>query len=92
MKAVFRTLFRPILAPFERGPEPPNYKPSHRAVLNVVGSLFLVLSFASGYAASYADDPGFFLPVVIFFLLGSVSLVVGLLGNNTAVAKIWGGK
>lgn len=91
MKAVLRKIFSPILNLFEKGPEPAGYKPSHRMVLNVVGVLFLVLSLGSGYAASYAGDPGFFFPVVIFFLLGFVTLIVGLLGTNTAVSKMWGG-
>lgn len=92
MKVLMRKVFSPILNLFETGVEPTNYKPSHRLVLNVVGLLFLVLSGSTGYAASLNNDLGFYIPVVIFFGLGFVTLIVGTLGTNSAVAKMWGAK
>ena len=92
MKVLMRKVFSPILNLFETGVEPANYKPSHRLVLNVVGILFLVLSGSTGYAASLNNDLGFYIPVVIFFGLGFVTLIVGTLGTNSAVAKMWGAK
>jgi len=92
MKTLLQTLFTPILKPFEQGGDPDCYRNSHRIVLNVVGLMFLVLSISTGKAAMLSDDIGFFIPVVVFFLLGFVSLIVGLLGSNGAVAKIWGNR
>ncbi|MBE1299175.1 MAG: hypothetical protein GJ680_04630 [Alteromonadaceae bacterium] len=92
MKSILIKLFSPILNQFETQDVAPNYKSSHRIALNVVGSLFLVLSIGAGYAARFGDDLGFFIPVVVFFCLGLVALVVGTLGSNGAVWKIWGTK
>lgn len=92
MKAFLTKLFSPILNLFESDLEVANYKPSHRIVLNVVGALFWVLSAASLWISNYADDQGFVVPVAVFFLLGLVTLVVGTLGSNAAVAKIWGSR
>ena len=92
MKTFFQRMFRPILSPFEKNTDPSLYRTSHRVVLRVVGILFLVLTAGSGQAARYADDAGFFIPVVVFFVLGFVSLVIGFLGSDGAVAKIWGNR
>lgn len=69
-----------------------HYKKSHRVVLNVVGSLFIVLAASAGYAASFADDLGYYIPVVAFSILGLGCLVVGVFGSNGAVSKMWGAK
>ena len=36
------------------------------------------------------EDPGYLLPVLVFGLVGLLSLLIGLLGNDRAVARIWG--
>lgn len=92
MKSILRKLFRPILSRFEKQQSTENYKPSHRIVLNVVGGLFLFLSCSTGWAAFYSNDIGFYIPVVIFFIIGFVSLIVGTLGKDCAVARIWGNR
>ena len=74
---------------FESGNGEYVYKPSHRLVLIVMGALFtalatLVIFVAEGNGAEY------FLPVVLFGGLGIVSLIIGFLGSDRAVAKIWG--
>ncbi|NVK25641.1 MAG: hypothetical protein HWE10_11990 [Gammaproteobacteria bacterium] len=74
----------------EKGAE--HYKKSHRVVLNVVGSLFIILASSAGYAASFADDLGYYIPVVVFYLLGFGCLIVGIWGSNGAVGKMWGAK
>lgn len=84
-------MFSPILNIFESGDEPFVYKPSHRTILVVLGCLFsglatLVVVFAQG------EDPGYLLPVLVFGAVGLVSLLVGLIGNDRAVAKIWGSR
>ncbi|NTS78121.1 hypothetical protein HR060_14785 [Catenovulum sp. SM1970] len=90
MKSTLTKLFWPILKFFETGEEPENFKPSHRMALNGVGGLFLFLAVVSGIAASGSDDLGGFIPVVVFFAVGFVAVLVGTLGTNKAVAKIWG--
>jgi len=89
MKAFLRKLFSPLLMIFESGTSEYVYKPSHRLVLIVMGGLFsalaaLVLFVAEGNGAEY------FLPVVLFGGLGIISLIIGFLGTDRAVAKIWG--
>lgn len=88
MKTVLRTLFAPLLNLFESGDEPYNYKPSHRTILVVIGFLF---SGLAGIVFSMVKDmdPSYLLPVIVFGGVGFISLLVGTLGNDRAVAKIW---
>ncbi|CAA6826067.1 MAG: Unknown protein [uncultured Thiotrichaceae bacterium] len=88
MKAILRSLFSPLLTVFESGAEDYEYKPSHRTILLVMGSLFLGLAALVLWSA-IGHDIVYFLPVVVFGTLGFVSLIIGLLGNDRAVAKIW---
>lgn len=88
MKATLRSLFSPLLNIFESGTDDYEYKASHRNILLVMGGLFLGLASLVLWSA-IGHDIGYFLPVVVFGALGSVSLIVGLLGNDRAVAKIW---
>ena len=92
MKRILTKLFWPILRVFETEEEPINYKSSHRVILNIVGSLFVLLSLGSAAAALKSDQLGSLVPVVVFFCIGFVSLLVGALGSDNAVAKIWGNK
>jgi hypothetical protein len=39
-----------------------------------------------------AGNAGFVLPALVFGTVGVVALVVGGLGNDRAVARIWGNK
>ncbi len=90
MKESLRNLFWPILRQFETGDPVKRYKPSHRTILVVVGALFLVLSTAAGLASAYSEHWGALIPVVVFFAVGLVTLVVGTLGSNDAVSRMWG--
>ncbi len=92
MKDILRKAFSPILNTFENGTEEYAYRPSHRTILIVMGVLFgglagIVFSMASG-----GESMGFLIPVCVFGLVSLVTLVVGLLGTERAVAKIWGNK
>jgi hypothetical protein len=91
MKNTFRKLFAFVLNPFESGSEDYRYKPSHRSVLVGVGALFTGLASVVLYMA-WGKDVGYLLPVVIFGLAGLLSLIIGLLGNDRAVAKVWGSR
>ena len=91
MKQILRIIFSPILNIFESGTKPFVYKSSHRTILIFMGCLFaglatLVFWFAQG------KDPGYLLPVFIFGGGGLLSLLIGLVGNDRAVAKIWGSR
>lgn len=39
-----------------------------------------------------ADDLGYLIPVLVFGVAGVISLLVGLIGTDRAVAKIWGSR
>lgn len=92
MKPILRKLFWFILQPFERGEEDYAYKPLNRTILNVVGVMFIGLSTATAYTSYDSEGYGYLIPVLVFFVVGFVSLTVGLLGSDRAVAKIWGNK
>ncbi|TNE96264.1 MAG: hypothetical protein EP328_08240 [Gammaproteobacteria bacterium] len=92
MKRILRNLFRPILEPLESGEVGPSYKPSHRTILNVVGVLFVFLSFLSLVALFYTGQLGALIPVIAFLGIGGVSLIAGTLGSDVAVSKMWGNK
>lgn len=91
MKQQLRKLFSPLLTGLEAGSDDYAYKPSHRKILITMSILFsglalLVLVFNRG------GDVGYLFPVVVFGLIGFVGLVVGFLGTDRAVAKIWGNR
>lgn len=90
MKSVLQSLFAPILNIFESYEGEYSYKPSHRTVLIVIGALFLLLSLVSLGAAIVTGQIGAGFPFLIFFSAGTVSLIVGSLGSDRAVAKLWG--
>ncbi len=92
MKSVLRNICSPILRLFETGDEAIGYKDSHRTILLVVGVLFLLLSLISLAAAIITSQIAAGFPFVIFFLASSVCLIVGGLGDNSAVSKLWGNK
>ena len=92
MKNILTRIFWPILKFFEADEGPANYKKSHRVALNIVGALFIFLSLVSAVAASSIGGVSSLIPVIIFFCAGIVAVIVGALGSNRAVSKIWGTK
>ncbi len=91
MKSFLRRLFSPILNIFESGAEPFNYTSSSRAILIILGSLFVGLAMLVTIFAPKSDF-SFLLPVIIFGGMGALSLLIGFLGNDRAVSKIWSAK
>ncbi len=89
MKSVLRQMFKPVLSIFEEQEGDFEYKPSHRLILKVVGTLFFVLSLASLAACIVYGQLGAALPAIVFFGIGLVCMVVGFLGTDKGVAKIW---
>ncbi len=92
MKNQLRNLFAPLLNPLEAGNEPYNYKPSHRTILLAIAALFSLLATLVCVFSSGGESYGYLIPVVVFGGVASVGLIVGLLGSDRAVAKIWGNK
>jgi len=88
VKNTIRSLCSPILNIFESGNEPFTYKPSHRKILIVFGVLFSGLASAV-FWFSQGLDLGYFIPVVVFGGVGLLSLLIGFVGTDRAVAKLW---
>jgi len=91
VKQKLRKLFSPILNIFESGTDPFIYKPSHRTILVIMGFLFSGLAVLVFFLAQ-GKDPGYLFPVVIFGGAGFLSLLIGFLGTDRAVSKIWGSR
>lgn len=92
MKEVLRKVFWPVLCFFEKGGDAGGYRPSHRRILLVVGFLFMVLSAVSLFFSMVAETFSALLPIVLFFVISVVCFVVGTLGSDSAVARIWGNR
>ena len=91
MKQQFRALFSFILTPLESSTAPYAYKRSHRVALLILSVLFMFLASAVFFIGQ-GKDPTYLIPVILFGGVGFLGLVVGLLGSERAVAKIWGTK
>ncbi len=92
MKNLLRSLFSPILNIFESGDEPYTAKPLNRKILIVIGVLFSFLSSVVIYISYDKGELGYLIPVIVFSGVALVVLVIGFLGNDRAVAKIWGNR
>lgn len=92
MREVLKKLFWPILKFFETEENAAAYKKSHRVALNIIGTLFILLSLGSAAGTYSTGDLGALIPVIVFAGLGLVAVIVGTLGSNGAVSKIWGTK
>lgn len=92
MKTALRKVFAPILNRFENGTEEFAYVDSHRWITIAVGFLFLVATSGSIALLVITKSGGAVLPMLAFGTLAVVSLVIGFLGNDRAIAKIWNNK
>ncbi|WP_221798795.1 hypothetical protein [Oceanobacter mangrovi] len=92
MYLLLRKIFAPLLNIFEKGEGEYLYKPSYRLILMVMGALFTLLACGSLALVIAADMFGGLLPGVVFLTVGTVCLVVGALGTDAAVARIWKNK
>ncbi len=89
MKSTLRTIFAPLLTPLEGEGQDFVYKASHRTILLAVSALFLFLASLSLILAPSID---FLFPVLIFGGAGLYGLIVGFLGEDVAVARLWGSR
>lgn len=92
MKTKLRKIFSFILNRFESGTEPYEYKPNNRTILLFFSIVFFGLSMLVLYLTPEESGFDYALPVVIFLTMSIIGFVVSLLGNDRAVAKIWGTK
>lgn len=92
MKKTLRIIFSPILNIFESGDEPYAVKALNRKILIVIGVLFSFLASVVIYLSYDKGEPGYLIPVIVFSTVAIVVLVIGFLGNDRAVAKIWGNR
>ena len=90
MKTKLQALFSPVLNVFESGDSDYSYKASHRTVMLVIGGLCLLLSLVSLAAAIFTAQLAAAFPFLVFFAAGAICLIVGGLGSDRAVAKLWG--
>ena len=89
MKETLRKLCAPLLAMFETGEGEYEYKKSHRTVLIVLGLLCLVIATVSLIVTMKTGELAGIIPIMLFLLTGLVCEVVGFLGSDRAVARIW---
>jgi len=92
MKTQLRKLFWFILRYFESGDEPYSYKPLNRQILVIVGLLFFALCAGAVVASVFQGSFGYIVPILVLFTVGLVCTVVGFLGTDRAVSKIWGNR
>lgn len=92
MKAQLRQIFAPALRSLEEGDGDFRYQPMHRTILLVVSGLFLLLSAVSAYFSLSAGLTAGLLATVVFLALSGTCAVVGLLGTDRAVARLWGNR
>lgn len=83
-------LFRPLLTFFDTNDIPEGYRPSHRKILLAMGVLFFILSTVSLFFALLVGSAGALIPILFFFAVSMVCGLIGWLGSDGAVAKIWG--
>jgi hypothetical protein len=92
MKNLLRKIFWPILQKFEAGEGDYNYTPSRRVILLAVSPLFLLLSMGMLGMVVASGEYIVAVSVLVFFAVGFVALIVGTLGSDRAVSRIWGNK
>ena len=92
MKQFLRKIFSPILSIFESGDEEYVIKPLSRKILIVISVLFSGLASVVFYLMPADADIAYYFPVIIFGGIAAVGFIIGLLGNDRAVAKIWGSR
>jgi len=91
VKKIIRIIFSPVLSIFESGTEAFVYNASHRIILVVMGCLFTALATLV-FVLARGEDPGYLFPVLVFGGSGLLALLIGFVGSDRAVAKIWGSK
>ncbi len=87
-----RRLCFPILRRFEENSQdcrPAGWK---RPIVCLVSLILLALAVAVPLIAPADVRSGAWLPTIVFGSMGSIGMIVGLLGSDHAVAKLLGGR
>jgi hypothetical protein len=90
MRNLLRTLAKPLLDPLEAEGEFV-YRRSHRVILLVMSSLFLFLAGVTLWLMPEGEWD-YILPVLVFGGAGVTGLIVGTVGKDIAVARLWGSR
>jgi hypothetical protein len=88
VKTILRKLCAPLLRHFESGSGAYTYKPLYRYALLFICTVFCLLAAAVASLAGGKDWANW-LPVLIFGATGGTGLIIGLLGTDRAVARLW---
>lgn len=93
MKSSLRSLFSFLLTPLESGSNPYSYKKMNRIILIIIGVLFAMLTLGIFFVFTRFSngDPAYLIPALIFGSASALCFIVGFLGNERAIARIWGG-
>lgn len=89
MKKIMKKLCSPVLNMFETGAGKYDYRKSHRTILLVLGGLCFVIALVSLVFTLKTGEFAGIIPIALFFVTGVVCEIVGLLGSDQAVARIW---
>ena len=89
MKSLIRTVFSPLLHFFESGDAEYAYRRSHRVILLIMSVMFIGLG---SLVLALLPSWDYALPVVLFGGVGSLGLLIGSVGTDRAVARIWGSR
>lgn len=92
MKQTLTRLFSPILNVFENTSDEYIIKPLNRKVVLAIGVLMTGLAILILFLAWPDKIGSYFLPPIIFGVVGITALVVGSLGSDQAVAKLIGNR
>ena len=93
MKNGLRKLFAPLLKIFEHGQGDYAYKPMSRIILIVLALLFGGLTVGLIIISQQmALGWGAMIPVSVFSAVSLFCLIIGGLGTDRAVARVWGSR
>ena len=93
MKNGLRKLFAPLLNIFENSEGDYVYKPMSRIILIVLALLFGGLTVGLiVISQQMALGWGALIPVSVFSVVSLFCLIIGGLGTDRAVAKVWGSR
>ena len=93
MKKGLRKLFAPLLNVFEHGEGDYDYKPMSRIILIVIALLFGGLTVGLiVISQKIALGWGTLIPVSVFSAVSLFCIIIGGLGTDRAVARVWGSR
>ena len=93
MKNGMRKVFAPLLNIFENGEGNYTYKPMSRGILLAIAVLFGSLTVGLiVFTTKMAMGWGAIIPISVFSSVSLFCLIIGGLGTDRAVARVWGNR